>query len=146
MIYRVDKPSDYFSWWEVSCRCDCKAVMVDDFFWKSLQMFDSLRERIGPIEMNCGYRCPVHNKDVGGKDGSLHKRFAGDVWSRHCDLPEMADEAEEVGFTGIITYDGFIHLDARHLLGMRPYCWVNQTALWESKAENRVVQTDGHED
>ena len=145
MIYRVERPSDFFTWIEVSCRCECKAVRVDDFFWQSMEMFDNLRERIGPTQMNCGYRCPVHNKDVGGKDGSLHKRFAGDVWSREIGLDELADEGEQVGFTGIITYDSFVHLDARHLLGMRPYSDSYQTA-WEMKAENRVVQTDSYED
>ena len=48
------------------------------------EVLDPVRERLGrPIVVNSGYRCPKHNKEVGGVSNSQHmKGEAADVRPR----------------------------------------------------------------
>ena len=50
-------------------------------------MLDPLRERFGkPIVVNSGYRCPTHNREVGGVGTSQHLRGeAADISVRRGD-------------------------------------------------------------
>ncbi|MEG3619591.1 D-Ala-D-Ala carboxypeptidase family metallohydrolase [Magnetovibrio sp. PR-2] len=76
-----------------------------------------LRDRIGkPLRINSSYRCAVHNKNVGGVDGSKHlEGIAFDISLRTGDftLEEIRELAFREGWTGFGYYDTFIHLDDR---------------------------------
>jgi len=53
---------------EFACSC-CGKVNISRKLVRCLQQ---LRDVVGPITITCGYRCPRHNREVGGVKGSLH--------------------------------------------------------------------------
>ncbi len=72
-----------------------------------------------PIIVNDAYRCPEHNKAVGGVNGSQHMDgTAADIRIQGLSLQQMYDRAKAVpAFAGggIGVYDtGFIHVDVRN--------------------------------
>lgn len=106
--------SDHFTWSEFLCKCgkcDGQYLHIDLF-----PMLERLRKRIGgyPIGITSGYRCPAHNKRVGGARRSRHMQGdAVDCGSRDVSHVSLARAAEEVGFTGIKVYANWVHLDIR---------------------------------
>jgi len=56
---------------EFNCKCDmCDATIYDR---KLLQAYGKFRYLLGvPIIITCGYRCPYHNKEIGGAKLSRH--------------------------------------------------------------------------
>lgn len=82
-----------------------------------LEKLDQLRERVGaPIIVTSGYRCPVHNANVGGVPNSQHVLgTAADIVCDAVSVNELADLAAEIGFDGIGRYydDCFVHVDCR---------------------------------
>lgn len=80
-----------------------------------LQKLDDLREILGrPIIVSSGYRCPVHNENVGGVSNSQHLLGKGaDIWSPGISPSYLARLAEKIGFDGIGIYSSWIHVDVR---------------------------------
>lgn len=80
-----------------------------------LQKLDDLREMLGrPIIVSSGYRCPVHNENVGGVPNSQHVLGkAADIWSPNISPAYLAKLAERIGFDGIGIYSSWIHVDVR---------------------------------
>lgn len=76
-----------------------------------------LRDELGQaMIVSSGYRCPERNEQVGGADQSQHlKGTAADIKLNNLnyDIEEIAEKAEEIGFSGIGLYNTFIHLDVR---------------------------------
>ncbi|MBC7320690.1 DUF882 domain-containing protein [bacterium] len=105
------KLTENFNLREFSCKC-CGAVKIDSELVQRLQI---LRDRIKrPIIITSGYRCPKHNKEVGGNDNSYHtKGLAVDIVVKDYGLDELETLARAVGFRGIGVYriKNFIHLD-----------------------------------
>lgn len=68
----------YFKRSEFSCRCGCGFNTVDV---ELLEVLTELREACNnPVIINCGCRCPKHNKKVGGATKSKHLRgIAADI-------------------------------------------------------------------
>ena len=72
-----------------------------------------------PITITSGYRCPTHNRNVGGATGSRHtKGDAADIVVSGYSPREVAKYAESIGIKGIGLYetskDGhFVHIDTR---------------------------------
>lgn len=106
-----------FSAEEMACR-HCGAIDVSA---RALDRLQALRDKIGrPFIINSAYRCPAHNKAVGGAKASRH--MAGDAFdvsmSNH-DPHRFKAEADAAGFVGIGTYPpkggrhNFIHIDTR---------------------------------
>ena len=104
--------------------CGCGARIEDaGISEKLLTVLDAIRERVGaPVSLNCTYRCPVHNANVGGGDNSFHMQgLASDVA-----CPEGMSELElealalECGADTARAYvgEGFCHVDMR---GYRAY-------------------------
>lgn len=68
----------HFSKEEFACPCgECENGINYSF----ISLLDELREILGfPIHINSGYRCPEHNKTVGGVEDSAHtKGLAADL-------------------------------------------------------------------
>lgn len=111
---------EYFSKKEFKCKCggrycDGYPAEID---MQMVRYADEIRRRIGkPLGVNSGLRCPQHNRNEGGVDGSEHTQGnAVDLGKPDGVTPmEMAEIAEEVmGNTGGIgIYYWGIHIDTR---------------------------------
>ena len=105
-----------FSSTEFDCNCklaSCKQTLIDLDHVKNMQI---LRDKLGkPIKQTCGYRCPEHNKAVGGVSNSQHVLgYASDIQVPGLTPDQVADLAEPI-FNGLGRYDTFTHVDSRSL-------------------------------
>lgn len=105
------KIAENFNLREFACKC-CGVVKIDSEVVERLQI---IRNRIKrPIIITSGYRCPEHNKRVGGEKDSYHLQgLAVDIVVKDYGLEELGNLASAVGFRGIGIYKlgEFIHLD-----------------------------------
>jgi uncharacterized protein YcbK (DUF882 family) len=108
--------SKHFTLAEFACRC-CRRVKVSPRLVKALE---ELRELAGaPITVTSGYRCPTHNRAVGGKPRSQHvEGIAADIRIGALTVEEMYRLALQVsaflnGGIGVYPQEGFIHVDTR---------------------------------
>lgn len=102
--------SKNFNQREFACR-HCGMVHVEPVLITKLQ---ALRNAIGkPINVTSGYRCPIHNKNVGGATQSRHMQGqAADLIINGMTPAEVAQAAIKVGLGGIGVYkSGFTHVD-----------------------------------
>lgn len=95
----------------------CSTVQIDEQLVKYVQ---KIRDHFkAPVTINSGYRCPVHNKLIGGATNSYHSRgMAADIAVKGIAPKEVAKYAESIGIRGIGLYetnrDGyFVHVDTR---------------------------------
>lgn len=95
----------------------CFTVLVDDLLAVYLQ---KIRDHFGAkVTITSGYRCPIHNCNVGGATGSRHgKGQAADIVVAGVAPRKVAAYAESIGVKGIGLYetlkDGyFVHIDTR---------------------------------
>lgn len=107
---------------EFRCRChyvSCTATLIDEDL---LQAYEKFRKAVGlPCIISSGYRCPQHNKDIGGKPLSRHQTGqAIDISYRTLKDKFTVDEiiklARASGFTFVKFYKGrlsFFHMDVR---------------------------------
>ncbi|MDR1002115.1 MAG: peptidoglycan-binding protein [Oscillospiraceae bacterium] len=85
---------------------------------KLIDKLEQLRKLAGNVSINItgsGYRCKKHNAEVAGAStNSNHlKGAAADINIKGCTPLQAAKLAETCGFTGIILYDTFTHVDLR---------------------------------
>lgn len=113
------KLSDNFKSTEFDCHGSgcCTNTLIDD---KLVEYVQKIRNHFGkPITVTSGYRCPTHNKRIGGATGSRHsKGQAADIVVKDIAPREVAKYAESIGILGIGLYetssDGhFVHVDTR---------------------------------
>lgn len=102
----------HFSAKELECPC-CHVATMDTIFMDKLE---KLRVAYGsPITINSGFRCPKHNKDVGGAPASYHMQGkAADIavpnkTARY----KLVKLALEIGFGGIEISSVHLHVDNR---------------------------------
>lgn len=95
----------------------CTSTLIDT---KLVDYLQKIRNHFGkPVVINSGYRCPSHNKTIGGATGSRHtKGEAADIAVNGIAPAEVAKYAESIGVLGIGLYetaqDGyFVHIDTR---------------------------------
>ena len=74
-------------------------------------VLEPVRVRLGkPIVVNSGFRCPLHNRTVGGATGSQH--MCGEAADIRCDdNRRLAKLIVEVGkYDQLIIYPSFVHV------------------------------------
>jgi len=106
---------------EFRCRCNydsCRATLIDEDLVNSYHAFRILIAI--PLKINSGYRCPLHNYDVGGVPDSWHTAGGAiDIGSRNLLTSLKSDEvmhlAMKSGFKYIKYYSSeeFFHMDTR---------------------------------
>ena len=114
----------YFTEDELACQCNnCDGEMSASFMVK----VDRLREACGfPFVVTSAYRCPEHNKAVGGAARSKHTQGkAIDVALSGEQAWQVIANARRAGINGIgVSQSGagrFIHLDDRPSFAMWSY-------------------------
>ena len=95
----------------------CSQTLINE---KLIEYLEKIREHFGkPITITSAYRCPTHNRNVGGATGSRHsKGDAADIVVSGVTPREVAKYAESIGELGSGLYetsaDGFFtHIDTR---------------------------------
>tara|TARA_R110000803_G_scaffold37792_1_gene81584 strand:- start:1106 stop:1492 length:387 start_codon:yes stop_codon:yes gene_type:complete len=109
----------YFSKNEFDCNCSSckeKGGTGENMDLDFLLMLDKARELSGvPFKINSGYRCPEHNKKVGGVKTSSHKNIpcnASDISTKDSVTRfKVLKALLEVGFVRIGIGETFIHCD-----------------------------------
>lgn len=112
------KISENFNSTEFDCHgkgCCCDTII-------DLEMVDILQEirnHFGKaVTVNSGYRCKVHNKNVGGAAKSKHlSGMAADIVVSGVEPIEVAKYAESIGVKGIGLYSWGCHIDSRDTKG-----------------------------
>lgn len=99
----------------------CQTTPVDS---KLIEVLQNIRDHFGvPVNLNCGYRCPVHNAKVSGASSNSQHMLgkAADIVVKDVHPMRVARYIETIsGFAGHIgcyTWDdkgsGFVHVDVR---------------------------------
>jgi uncharacterized protein YcbK (DUF882 family) len=92
--------SPHFKLREFQCRC-CKTVKLSS---ELLGMLEKMRDAWGgPLVITSGYRCPAHNRAVGGAPRSLHlSGAAADISARGKDQELLFNIAKNAGLIEVI--------------------------------------------
>ncbi len=121
----------YYEMKEFACKCCGQLPPSAEQNLQALveHVLDPARERLGmPITVNSGYRCPAHNKAVGGVKNSQHlKGEAADITC--ADNKRLAEIIEQLGnFDQLIDYPTFLHVSYKRqgvnresITGARPH-------------------------
>ena len=107
------KVSENFKLSEFACKCGCQQVKLDSELLRRLQ---AIRTQTGlPVRINSGYRCPAHNKKVGGASGSQHLfGKAADIVIVGLPIAEQRKICEQFFGDGGIGYaKTYTHVDVR---------------------------------
>lgn len=118
----IGQLSEHFSVIEFSCKCGGNhEIRVDT---ELIEKLETLRKVLdcSKIIVNSGYRCPDHDRRVGGSGGGMHtKGQAADIIcydkeGRIYPAGEVCCAAQEIGFGGIANIDKTytaVHVDTR---------------------------------
>lgn len=96
---------------DFKCPC-CNVACMDPNF--QTQLYQAEKHSGIPFTINSGFRCPAHNKEIGGSPTSSHlKGLAADIsatnsWERYYVLSALIS----AGFTRIGIAKTYIHVDA----------------------------------
>jgi len=125
--------SKHFSEKELTCRCGCGDVGMDETF---MALLERIRVAYGrPMNLSSAKRCKAHNKAEGGGELSAHlEGRAVDVYVMGADAMALVNVALYCGATGLgIDQRGdhrFIHIDnaqpvidGGNVLRPRPWLW-----------------------
>ena len=128
------KLSNNFNSTEFDChgRGCCSKTLINEELVEYLQ---KIRDYFGkPIRVTSGYRCQIHNRNIGSGTGSQHtKGNAADIVVSGVSPREVAKYAESIGILGIGLYetaaDGhFVHIDTR----TKKAFWYGQAQAYRS--------------
>ena len=113
------KLSEHFSDDEFRCH-HCGELPEDGMAAELIDVLEKIRAELGgkPIRILSGYRCPVHNRNVGGAKSSQHMLgTAADIVVEGVSVGDIATAVGAVlgGRGGIGRYPrrGFVHVDVR---------------------------------
>lgn len=124
---QVLKLSNDFNVKDFHCHCShpsCTFTYVDTDLVDYLQ---KKRDEIGmPIYLDCGFRCTLHNKEVGGKIGSQHLtgKAADITLGFVSDIVEMADKFDDSPGLGKYPTKKFLHVDQAYGPGGKKRRWI----------------------
>lgn len=110
--------SENFTSEEMACR-HCQKQKIDD---KVIAMAQELRDYLGkPMHVTSGYRCKVHNANIGGVNNSYHTKGMALDFVVRGDMEDMQEKCRKLwskktilrGGLGIYTGNKgtFIHID-----------------------------------
>ena len=99
----------YFKRDEFACK-HCGENEIDDDF---LEMLDKAREIAGvPFEINSGYRCPIHNANIGSTSKNHTSGRAADIKALNgTTRKKIIRGLVQAGFKRIGLHKTFIHAD-----------------------------------
>jgi hypothetical protein len=106
--------------------CKCGVYRGGHMTLRLLNSLDALRRRWGnPLKVVSAFRCPYHNRVVGGTKASLHLTGnAVDLAGEGIHSVEFMKCAIWVGFGGIGQGAGILHLDVRQIAARgEPVAW-----------------------
>lgn len=110
------KPTKNFALEEFACPC-CGEVkisqkLIDQVQWVRDRIAEDLGREV-PVFVTSGYRCPKHNKEVGGKENSQHLK--GEAADLTCQEIEKLYSvcAQRFQAVGDGRSRGFVHVDTR---------------------------------
>lgn len=120
---------DHFTVEELTCRCGCGQMLMNDMFMDRLVMMRKCLKF--PLPVPSGYRCPLHNESVSttGANGPHTTGRAVDILIYGERAFKLVDIAFSFGFTGIgVKQAGdlserIIHLDDLDIPNLRPWIW-----------------------
>ena len=114
--------TDHFTVEEFMCPC-CGEVVIEQDFIEKLE--EARLEADIPFVIDSGYRCKAHNKAVGGKANSAHRKgYAADiVVATDHQRALIVIAAIHAGFTRIGPAKTYVHLDASPTLPT-PRLWL----------------------
>lgn len=113
--YSNEQLSDNFKSSEFDCKCNresCDTTYIDTDLINYLQ--NKRNEVSKSFHINSGFRCTAHNRDVGGKPGSIHMQGkAADVKIDGMTVADMAHLFSDADGRGVYPKHGFVHVDVR---------------------------------
>lgn len=105
--------SEHFTHAELACK-HCNLNNCQPTFVSVLEIF---RGKTGPLVVNDAYRCPTHNREVGGAPRSQHMLgIAADVHSETltpAELETIARTIPHIKGIGRADYQNYLHIDIR---------------------------------
>jgi uncharacterized protein YcbK (DUF882 family) len=106
--------SENFNSSEFTCHC-CGKSHPNGVPQELLTILEDVRDHYDkPVHVNSGYRCPKHNKSVGGAIGSQHlKGTAADIWVTDVSPDQVYANLNQNHEGGLGKYDTFTHIDVR---------------------------------
>lgn len=103
----------HFSRSEFSCKCCGKSKVSNEL----LAVLELVRSHFGePVVITSGYRCPEHNKAVGGAPNSKHLLgVAADIHVKNTDSSKVYKFLNDIfpDVYGIGLYSNWTHIDVR---------------------------------
>lgn len=109
-----DQLSPHFKRSEFACKCGCGNML---YAIELLDVLEDVREHFNaPVIINSAYRCPSHNKAVGGSPTSQHMNGdAADIVVKGFTPKQVADylESKYPNKYGLGRYKSFTHIDVR---------------------------------
>lgn len=104
------------------------ASVVRENVRRSMYKLEAVRKKAGnrAIRINSGFRSIRHNSNVGGASNSQHMYgIAADIVISGLSVTSMMNHAKTSGFSGILRYSSFTHVDSRieHSYGSRTWVW-----------------------
>ena len=102
--------SNNFNEKELACKHCGEVIIVPQL----VTLLQKIRDKVGkPITITSGYRCPTHNRSIGGAVQSRHMQGqAADIVVKGLTPAQVAKIADGCGAGGIGTYkSGFTHVD-----------------------------------
>lgn len=112
--------------------CHCCGRGAEKISPRLIELLEQLRAKVGkPIHINCGYRCPKHNAEVGGVVNSQHiDGTAADIFIPQIGYDRAKQIIEDLPFDGVGLYppldsggNWFIHVDTRAGGICKRYSW-----------------------